>query len=90
MLALCAIGLVAASSPALRLRGGAGVQQLITPSGELIRTDLSALGSSQGLSVVASVGGKLRGRRLLNDLFGTSFPVELPTTDATAGTGAGG
>ena len=65
--------------PALSLRGGAAEPvQLISGSGELLTSAAaSAAPAGSAVSVVASIGGQHRGRRLLNAVFGTSFGTEL-------------
>mmetsp|Transcript_144539 Transcript_144539/g.277311 ORF Transcript_144539/g.277311 Transcript_144539/m.277311 type:complete len:600 (-) Transcript_144539:239-2038(-) len=74
---------------ALHLRGGSAKPlQLITSSGQLAAPDASSLvdtlPASAPFSVVASVDGHYRGRRLLNALFDTDFDgsVQLGAQDA--------
>jgi hypothetical protein len=77
------LGLAAARAdtlPLRSLRGGATEPvQLISGSGELLSARASEVAASVPAltSVVASVGGQHRGRRLLNAVFGTSFDTEL-------------
>ena len=55
--------------------------QIISGSGELLSSASSSVASTlpggSSVSVVASIGGGHRGRRLLNAVFGTSYPTEL-------------
>ncbi|KAL1521711.1 hypothetical protein AB1Y20_021366 [Prymnesium parvum] len=97
----CAAGSVAASyrhhsSPQrlLELRGGASAApvQLVNAQGELLSSSAAAVAqdapAGTDLTVIASVGGHSRGRKLLNALFDTSFPTALSLSsarDASAG-----
>lgn len=63
-----------------RLRGGStGPMQLVSGSGELISSSAKAVSDAAGssLSLIASVGGKSRGSKLLNALFGTKFDTSF-------------
>jgi len=69
-------------SPVLHgLRGGsASPQQVVNGAGELLSSSAAAVASAAGgssLSLVASVGGSARARKLLNAVFGTSFSTSL-------------
>ena len=69
---------VAAATPLTRLiglRGGGSPVQLIDATGSLNKGAAAeaAAGASSDLTLIASVGAQARGRRLLNDLFGTDF-----------------
>ena len=69
---------VAAATPLTRLiglRGGGSPVQLIDATGSLNKGAAAeaAAGASSDLTLIASVGAQARGRRLLNDLFGTEF-----------------
>jgi len=74
----------------LRLRGGsADPVQLVNGAGELLPASATAVASavsSGSLSLVASVGGKSRAAKLLNAVFGTTFPskLQLGAVDASA------
>jgi len=75
--ALLTLG-VAAATPLTRLiglRGGGSPVQLIDATGSLNKGAAAeaAAGASSDLTLIASVGAQARGRRLLNDLFGTEF-----------------
>ena len=75
--ALLTLG-VAAAAPLTRLiglRGGGSPVQLIDATGSLNKGAAAeaAAGASSDLTLIASVGAQARGRRLLNDLFGTEF-----------------
>ena len=63
------------------LRGGSSSPlQLVNGAGELLASSATAVSGGAGgssLSLVASVGGSARGRKLLNAVFGTSFPTAL-------------
>lgn len=79
----------------LSLRGGALAAeplQLISQQGEfntaVAEQAATVPTSGAPLLVVASVGGKLRGRRLLNALFDTSFRTQLQPGDSSSSTGA--
>ena len=83
MLSLLVGAVAAAGGSSLHsLRGGSAEPlQLISASGELLSSSATAIAGavpgSSSLSVVASVGGNQRGRRLLNALFGTEYPTAL-------------
>ena len=69
---------VAAATPLTRLiglRGGGSPVQLIDATGSLNKGAAAeaVAGASSDLALIASVGAQARGRRLLNDLFGTEF-----------------
>ena len=68
---------------------GAEPVQLISGSGDFAAPVASSVASSlpggSGVSVVASLGGNARGRRLLNAVFGTSFATELQLDGADEG-----
>eukprot|EP00967_Tisochrysis_lutea_P112252 scaffold177097_cov27-Tisochrysis_lutea.AAC.1 len=79
MAPLAFAALLALAARTERLRGGAldSPMALITPSGDFSPEAATALASLSGTrSVVATVGGRLRARRLLNALFSTSFETK--------------
>ena len=83
-----------AASRLLVLRGGgtATPMQLINAQGEFVAASASSIAagapSGTDLSIVASVGGRSRGRKLMNALFDTEFPAAVtigPAREETAG-----
>ena len=82
LLALLAAGSCTSLARLSAIRGGGRPPvQLIDPAGSLNQDAATELASgSSELALITSVGAKGRGRRLMNDLFGTDFD-----TSSTAG-----
>ena len=80
------------ASNLLVLRGGAAPLQIVTGRGVVVPEGAAAIAeaSSSGsdLSIIASVGGQSRGRKLLNALFDSEFSTTLslgPVEESAAG-----
>ena len=74
---------MASATSVLSLRGGAASDpvQLINGAGELLASSASSVAGTlpggSSVSVVASIGGSHRARKLLNAVFGTSYPTDV-------------
>ena len=77
-------------SALLRLRGGAAPARVINGEGEFVAAAAAAAteGVKGAISVIASVGGSSRGRRLLNALFATEFDTKLRLGEPEENVGA--